>query len=184
MDVRFYLKSVADKSGDNPIEVSLSSGGARYRSTTGYKIAAAKWDKALQRVRRGAVNVSGMQYSIINAALDNIRAHFGALDDVSKKYTKDGLEAEFRQFTGRGNTKGGDTSGDRRTMAELLRKFCAEQGSVNGWSDNTYKRFKTLGNHLEAYKPGLRPGNRISRMCAMCSASAALRACVIRMCIT
>ncbi len=158
MEINFYLNSSPDLSGDKPIVVTFTTNGIRFRSSTGYKIADAKWDKTAQRVRRGAVNAAGMPYNIINAGLDKMRAHFGAIDDVSKRYTKDDLAEAYNTYrggltTGKGKPK---TYAGVGTVKQTMLKFTVEQGQLNGWKEATFKKFKTLENHIEAYKPGLK----------------------------
>ena len=167
MEVRFYLHPKPGKSGEHQILISLSSHGARLLTTTGYKIAADKWDKAQQKVKRGATNTSGLPYNTINAALDKTRVHFGAIDDVARKFTKESLAAEYRAFRGIEPTadrrsRPADTEGTldgNPLLQNLLLKFMVEQGQLNGWSDSTRKKFHTLGNHLKAHKPDMRAGD-------------------------
>lgn len=162
MDVRFYISSQAGKSGESQIIVSLSTNGVRVKTSTGYKIDPKNWDAKSQRVKRGTQNQAGLQYNVVNAALDRTRAHFGAMDDVSRRFTKDELAEEYRAFRGisqkqeRGEgEKGADAAGGH-SVRSLLIKFTAEQGGLNGWSESTFKKFKTLGNHLETYRRDMR----------------------------
>lgn len=155
MDIRFYISPQLGKSGESPILVSLSTNGVRVKTSTGYKINPSNWDAKNQRVKRGTQNQAGQQYNIINAALDNTRAHFGAMDDVVRKFTKEELAEEYRLFRGlRPSRKESADQGVSgiHTVQGMLIKFMTEQGRLNGWSDGTYKKFKTLGNHLNAYK--------------------------------
>lgn len=164
MEVRFYLHPKPDKSGENQILISLSSNGARFLTTTGYKIIADKWDKAQQKVKRGATSASGIPYNIINAALDKTRVHFGSMDDVARKFTKEELAEEYRSYRGltpkpAKNGDGESAQGGNGTVKSALLKFTTEQGRLNGWSDSTFKKFKTLENHLSAYKSDMAIGD-------------------------
>ena len=161
MDVRFYIDAKPDKTGDCPILLSLASCGARWRTTTGYKITADKWDKDKQRVKRGASNAGGMQYNIINAGLDKIRAHFGAIDDTGKRFTKDDIAEIYDEFKGskrreKRKAKETNTSDVVTTFKQAMLRFTTEQGRLNGWGEATRKKFKTLENHVESYKPNLK----------------------------
>lgn len=166
MDIRFYLDPRPDKAGENSILVSLSTGSFRIKTTTGYKIAADRWDKAQQKVKRGAVSASGLPYNIINAALDKTRVHFGTIDDVTRRLTKEELAEEYRLFRGvslkTGKNEDGkcETDGNgKRSVKSILLKFKIEQGRLNGWSDSTFKKFKTLENHLSAYRSDMAVGD-------------------------
>lgn len=80
MAVNFYLDKRADKHGDCPIRVSISILGARFASSTGYKVAPTKWDQNKQQVRKGSTAGAGVVYSTINAALSKISEHFNAYE--------------------------------------------------------------------------------------------------------
>ena len=80
MAVNFYLDKRADKHGDCPIRVSISIFGARFISSTGYKVAPTKWDQNKQQVKKGSTAGAGVTYSTINAALAKIAEHFSAYE--------------------------------------------------------------------------------------------------------
>lgn len=48
MAVKFYLEKRPDKSGDNPIRVSISINGNRFVSSTGFSISPDKWTGIVQ----------------------------------------------------------------------------------------------------------------------------------------
>ena len=85
MAVRFYLDSRANKQGDHPIRASISIGGDRFITSSGYSIAKEKWDTNNQQVKRGCSNAKGETYSTINAQLKNIDAYFDNLEDDFKR---------------------------------------------------------------------------------------------------
>lgn len=155
MDINFYLAPASDKNGDCAIRVSVVTHGSRLLTSTGYKINPKMWEKAVQRVRRGAVNAKGMPSNIINAGLDAIRAHFGRLDDVSRTFIKDDLHREFLECMGRKPRKGEEEK-DGLPVTDIIRRFVVEAGNRNGWTLGTVQKFGTLGNHLERYRPSLK----------------------------
>ena len=120
----------------------------------------AKRDTEQQKVKRGAMNARKMTYSAINAGLDRIRAHFGAMDDVTRRFTKEELTAEYRRFIGldSGKVRRGTTTTEAESLQNALLKFMVEQGQLNGWSEATFKKFRTVGKHWEAYREDLRIG--------------------------
>ncbi len=152
MDINFYLVPVSDKNGDCAIRVSVATHGSRLLTSTGYKINPKMWDKAVQRVRRGAVNAKGMPSNIINAGLDSIRTHFGRLDDVSRSFAKEDLRREFLECMGKKPRKGAVEKKDELPVADIIRRFVVDAGSRNGWTLGTVRKFGTLGNHLEYKK--------------------------------
>ncbi|MCM1168530.1 MAG: site-specific integrase [Bacteroides sp.] len=156
MDINFYLTTTADKQGDCGIRVSVATQGVRLLTSTGYKINPKMWEKPVQRVRRGAVNAKGMPSNIINAGLDNIRAHFGRLDDISRSFTLEELRQEFLSCTGKKGRKAKETEKDGITVSDAIKRFVVDSGNRNGWTMSTVQKFNTLSGHLARYSPGLK----------------------------
>ena len=105
MAVKFYLDKRTDRKGDAPIRVSIIIKGARYLTSTGYKVAPSKWDTDKQQAKKGKVNAADMQGQDINAALARINAHFAAMESEALlrnlSPTLDELKAEFARMFGR-----------------------------------------------------------------------------------
>ena len=156
MRIRFYLDSKAAKDGDSPIAVSITSKGNRFYTSTGYRIASGKWNPEKQEARHGAVNAQGMQYSAINAGLYAIRSHFGRLDDTGRAWTKEEIRDAWQEFRGLGKAGLAAAEPEGKSLESLLLEFVEEQGALHSWTPATYKKYKTITNHLRGYRPDAR----------------------------
>lgn len=155
MAVNFYLDKRTDKKGDAPIRMSITIRGARYLTSTGYKIAPGKWDATRQQVRRGCTNSSGATYAVINSILAKIADHFASYENEciieNRRPNVDALKVEFSQHFGRKNKAAAETKTRVMTVLDYLDIFTAEMGDVNQWTDGTIKKFAAFRNHLKEY---------------------------------
>ncbi len=158
MAVNFYLDNRTDKKGDAPIRMSITIRGARYLTSTGYKIAPAKWDAAKQQARRGCSNATGVTYAVINSVLAKIAEHFAAYENecisTDSRPNVDNLKNEFAKHFGRKSTAK-ETAARTLTLFDYLDIFTAEMGEANQWTDGTREKFAALKNHFAGYKPDL-----------------------------
>jgi integrase len=159
MAVNFYLDNRTDKKGDAPIRMSVTIRGARYLTSTGYKIAPAKWDAARQQARRGCSNSNGVTYSAINSALAKITDYFTDFENrcITENIRPgvDALKTEFARHFGRKNKQVKETSSKTLTVLDYLDMFTAEMGAANQWTDGTRKKFAAFRNHLEEFNSKL-----------------------------
>lgn len=158
MAVNFYLDNRTDKKGDAPIRMSITIRGARYLTSTGYKIAPAKWDAAKQQARRGCSNATGVTYAVINSVLANIAEHFAAYENecisTDSRPNVDNLKNEFAKHFGRKSTAK-ETASRTLALFDYLDIFTAEMGEANQWTDGTREKFAALKNHFAGYNPDL-----------------------------
>lgn len=159
MAVNFYLDKRTDKKGDAPIRMSITIRGARYLTSTGYKIAPAKWDATRQQARRGCSNSSGVTYTVINSILAKIADHFARYENEciteNRSPDVDALKLEFAQYFGRKNKAAAETKTRIMTVLDYLDIFTAEMGDVNQWTDGTVKKFAAFRNHIKEYNSKL-----------------------------
>lgn len=159
MAVNFYLDKRTDKKGDAPIRMSITIRGARYLTSTGYKIAPTKWDGARQQVRRGCSNATGVTYAVINAALAKITDHFTGFENEcitgDQRPNIDALKNEFAANFGRKSTAAVTPDEKPLTLFDYLDMFTAEMGEANQWTDGTRQKFAALKNHFVGYNPEL-----------------------------
>lgn len=158
MAVNFYLDNRTDKKGDAPIRMSITIRGARYLTSTGYKIAPAKWDAAKQQARRGCSNATGVTYAVINSVLAKIAEHFAAYENecisTDSRPNVDNLKNEFAKHFGRKSTAK-ETASRTLALFDYLDIFTAEMGEANQWTDGTREKFAALKNHFAGYNPDL-----------------------------
>ncbi len=163
MATNFYLDKRTDKKGDAPIRVSIAIKGARFVSSTGYKIAPAKWDAGKQQARKGSSNAAGMTWSVINTALSRIAEHFAVyesqcmLNDLS--LDAEVLKSEFVQTFGRKQTSSDTSESLNESEARVLEfwdyyeMFITERSATNQWTRATHQKFNALRSHLESWCP-------------------------------
>ena len=156
MATNFYLESRTDKQGNAPIRVSVSIRGARFITSTGFKIAPTKWDADKQQVKRGCSNSQGVTYSTINTQLLRISEHFAAFENKclieGREIDKEALHEEYADNFGKASTQ---QQPAQKTFFELMDLFLDEMGTKNNWTIAVPKKFRTLKNHLEVWKPQL-----------------------------
>ena len=158
MAVNFYIDKRTDKKGDAPIRISVTIGGARLLTSTGYKIAPTKWDAARQQIRRGSTNASGITYAVINAALAKIAEHFATFENecLAKGVHTDAeaLKREFAVHFGRKQAAEQTNAKERiLTFWDYYKMFVDEMGTKNQWSIATHQKFAALENHITDYNP-------------------------------
>lgn len=155
MAVNFYLEKRTDKKGDAPIRVSVMIRGARLVTSTGYKIAPAKWDAAKQQVKRGCSNAQGITYAVINAYLLRISELFTAFENAclmsGRTLEKTALHDEYARNFGKGTAP----EEKQLTFSEVWKIFVDEMGTQNQWTKATYQKFSALKNHVEAWNDGV-----------------------------
>ena len=151
MAVNFYLDKRADKHGDCPIRVSISIFGARFISSTGYKVAPAKWDQSKQQVKKGSTAGAGVTYSTINAALAKLSEHFSAyehqcmLDKI--KPTSAEIKKELAEHFARKKT----TGGKQALIFDYFELYYSEVPKQNQWSLSTCKSFRKMVNYIDEF---------------------------------
>ena len=158
MAVNFYIDKRTDKKGDAPIRISVTIGGARLLTSTGYKIAPTKWDAARQQIRRGSTNASGITYAVINAALAKIAEHFATFENecLAKGVHTDAeaLKREFAVNFGRKQPAEQTNTKERiLTFWDYYKMFVDEMGTKNQWTIATHQKFAALKNHITDYNP-------------------------------
>ena len=160
MAIKFYLDKRPDKSGDAPIRVSITIRGARFMTSTGYKVNPGKWDARKQQARKGTTNAAGMTWAVINAALARISEHFMAYEsdciynNVSPNV--DALKAEFARVFGRYHSKP-DASASNTAPAfwDYYQMFISERSETNQWTRATLQKFAALKSHLSGWRSSL-----------------------------
>lgn len=157
MAVKFYLDKRTDRKGDAPIRVSIIIKGARYLTSTGYKVAPSKWDTDKQQAKKGKANAAGMQGQDINAALARINAHFAAMESEALlrnlSPTLDELKAEFARMFGRQHQATEKTADESAPdFWVYYRQFIAERSASNQWTIATHQKFNALKQHLIGWR--------------------------------
>ena len=153
MAVRFYLDSRADKKGDHPIRASISIGGDRFITSSGYSIAKEKWNTSSQQVKRGCSNAKGETYSTINARLKEIDAHFENLEDDYKRRKIDKVDIREEWAEKFGKRKNKKAEKGNRGFFDYLKEFTTSQSKLMGWSNSMHEKYQALENHIKGLEP-------------------------------
>lgn len=167
MAVNFYIDNRTDKKGDASIRVSIIIKGVRYLTSTGYKIAPAKWMADKQQVRKGSNNAAGMTWVVINSALARISNHFMTyeneclLNNVSPDMEM--LKLEYARVFGRRHATAASMSvaKDKNSLDlwDYYQLFIDERSATNQWTSATHQKFKALKSHLDGWNQNLSFGD-------------------------
>lgn len=157
MATNFYIDKRTDKKGDAPIRMSITIRGARYLTSTGLKIAPAKWDATKQQCRKGATNSTGMQWTAINSTLARIAEHFAAYESscIANDITPDtdAIKAEYaRNFDKKRRTDSNAEDTPTIDFFSYFDMFVKERSNTNQWTPGTLQKFAALKKHLAGYK--------------------------------
>lgn len=161
MAVKFYLDNRPDKKGDHAIRVSISLGGERFLTTTGFNISPDKWtgdspkkkSEEPQRVKQGCYNSKGENYSTINAHLKYIDSIFASYESDLKQNKIE--EVDIKQLYSDHFGKKKKNKETEKTLFNYLDEFTKEMGSKNSWTTAVYDKFNALKNHLEQFNKNL-----------------------------
>ena len=152
MAVNFYLDKRTDKKGDAPIRMSIMIQGARYLTSTGYKIAPAKWDETKQQARKGCSNAAGLTWAVINSALAKIAEHFakyeGECISTGTHPDTEAIKIEFARHFGRTRNLPTQEAAPAFGFWDYYAQFVDERGSENSWTIATHQKFAALKKHL------------------------------------
>lgn len=161
MATKFYIDSRTDKKGDAAIRVSIAIKGMRFVTSTGLKLAPAKWDDNNHRAKKGVSNSAGMTWAQINSRLSEILTHFDKYENdcIIKNSIPDvnALKAEFASVFGK-KTK--ETKTETIELYEpgfwdYYNMFISERSVTNEWTAATKQKFHALKSHLQGWRKNL-----------------------------
>lgn len=136
-----------------PIRMRVVYAGNRIEFTTGYRIDLAKWDADKQRVRNGSTNKLKQTASEINTDLNdysttiqNIFKEFEVIEVVPEPMeVKEAFNRKYKKNQEKEESKENTST---ITFFSAFDEFVKECGTQNNWTESTYKKFKTVKNHL------------------------------------
>lgn len=154
MAVKFYLdKSKPDKKGDYPIRASISIGGYRFITSSGYSISKQKWDFNNQQVKRGCSNAKGETYTSINSKLKEIDAYFENLEDDFKRRKIDTVDIRKHWEEKFGKRKNKIYEKGNPGFFDYLKEYTNAQSQQKGWSNSMHEKYQALANHIKDWNP-------------------------------
>ncbi|MCC8071928.1 MAG: tyrosine-type recombinase/integrase [Bacteroidales bacterium] len=155
MITNFYLDNKADRHGNKPIMVSLSTCGARHRATIGIKVNPGQWNPDKQRPKKGAANKAE-----IERAIKAITAHFSTYEETRKlenekrgkedrePITSADLKAEWSKSFSTRRSKAPDEKAAPLTIGDVIKLFVEAEGNLRNWTDGTKDKFHQLDTRL------------------------------------
>ena len=147
-----------------PIRLQVFFSSKRIDFTTGYRIDAAKWDSAKQRVKNNVTNKQNQSASQINADLAKYETYINEIfQDFEVREIEPTTEqikiafAEKLNPTPQKKQKSQATRGKAKKsdLFIVFDEFVRECGVQNNWTESTYEKFAAVKNHLTALKKGL-----------------------------
>ncbi|MBO4550209.1 MAG: phage integrase SAM-like domain-containing protein, partial [Bacteroidaceae bacterium] len=137
--------------------VSWNNGHYHCRFSSGFSVDETRWSQDVQRCKANSTHPGNISAAVINRrisdfenAADNIFVEFYNKDILP---TPEQFRTAFEAAIGRDSGNGGDNQ--RIPLRFAFRKFEAVVGTQNNWSDNTWKNFMTLYNHLQTFNSKL-----------------------------
>lgn len=138
-----------------PIRITINNQGKRITLSTGYRIDKIAWDETAQIVKQGYFNNQKEPYNIINSNLADQKSYidrFALKCQVDKiDVDLENLKVEFAEhFSRKRNTRHSEQIIEK-SFFDLWTEFQNENGKQNSWSDSTFEKFRSLGNHLKKF---------------------------------
>lgn len=158
MAINFYLDKRPDKSGDNPIRVSISLKGKRLVTSVGYSVSSVKWDNDKQIVKKGHINGKGIAYNVINSHLNRITSYFTEFENqaILSEDSQFDLKSIYTLKFGKGSRlQNALDAQETKTLFDRLDEFTTEMGISNQWTHSTYEKFAAIKNHLQRFNDDL-----------------------------
>lgn len=169
MATNFYLDkrpARTTKTGGVDIRVSISIKGARYMTTTGFKVSPAKWDATKQQAKKGATNGDGPSWAAVNSALSKIAEHFTryesdaitngrtpSREDIKTEYIKTFCPEGAKKVTARRASS--PAAAPDLSFWGCYSIFIRETAVKNQWTDATHEKFAALRQHLERFRKNI-----------------------------
>lgn len=117
----------------------------------GYTISPDKWSTDTQRCKKGAMNKKRFNYTVINREIQRlenmVESIFQRYEDNQIMPTAQDLKNDIHRMNGK------QSKVVIKTFSECLTEFCQEQSILNGWSNSTLVKLRTLNGHINTFKP-------------------------------
>lgn len=142
-----------------PIRMRVIYNCKRVEFTTGYRIDAAKWDEAKQRVRFGCTNKLKQSASEINS---DLLRYYTEMQNTFKEFevqqtmpTAEQLKEAFSRLHDAADGKVEVPKTVSFKPFDVFDEFTKECGMQNGWSAATYEKFAAVKAHLIKFDSGM-----------------------------
>ena len=142
-----------------PIRMRVVFDGQRIEFTTGYRIDAAKWDTAKQRVKNGCSNKLRQSASEINTDLlkyyTEIQGIFKRFEVADAMPTPEQIKVSFNSLHKPIEEAAEPVSEIKIGLLTAFDEFVKDCGVQNNWTHATYEKFAAVKNHLMTFKSEL-----------------------------
>ena len=141
-----------------PIRMRVNYSGHRIEFTMAYRIDAAKWDAAKQRVKNGCTNKLKVPASEINAELTR---SYTLIQDIFKEFELQELmpTTEQLKYVYTSRIKVEDPKDEelipQKTFWEIYDEFTEENGKLNDWTKATFEKFAAQRSHLHDFNSNI-----------------------------
>lgn len=145
-----------------PIFFRLTYNSNRLNLFTGYRIDRKFWNEKLLEVETGTQNGNGIRAEEINSKIGNLsselQSFFIKCQIEDRIPETEEVKTYFNLLKDKGE-KGrikkektlAKAEADQKTFFDVFDEFTSYSGKVNNWTDDTYKKFAALKNHLITY---------------------------------
>lgn len=148
-------KAGAIVSENVPIRMRVIYNGKRIEFTTGYRIDAAKWDDAKQRVKLGCTNKLKQSASEINADLlryyTEIQNIFKEFEVQNRMPSPEQLKDTFNRLHENQKVAVEVPKSILFKLLDVFPEFIKDCGTQNSWSEATYEKFAAVRSHLTKF---------------------------------
>lgn len=157
-NISFFLQKVYN-SGDyseSQIRMRVRWNGNMLQFNCGFTIAPSKWIAENSRCKKNSFNKKGYSSADINKELNRLEE---LAQDVFKSFEVQEVIPEKQEYKDLFNERNGKSVGNNPeeiTLDKCLLEFVSTQGTINGWTDGTMYKFRTLKKHLKEFKPDIR----------------------------
>ena len=138
-----------------PIRMRVVFNNKRVDFSTGYRIDFSKWDFDKQKVKSGCTNKLKQSASDINTELQK---YYTQIQDLFKIYetqdtipTAEILKNDFNKINK--SVKNKDNNINFLAAFDEFRRECGRQ---NNWTESTFKKIKSVRNHLDSFRSELK----------------------------
>ncbi|WP_297984865.1 site-specific integrase [uncultured Chryseobacterium sp.] len=146
-----------------PIFFRLTYNANRINLFTGYRIDRNLWNEQLLEVKKGSINKNGISAEEINTKIQTL------LSDLQTFFIKCQIEdripepSELKNYFNDLKDKGEKRKSkllnaaeeESKTFFDVYDEFTSYSGKINNWSEDTFKKFAALKNHLTEFNKDL-----------------------------
>lgn len=156
--ISFFLQKVYNSSdySESQIRMRVRWNGNMLQFNCGFTIAPLKWIAENSRCKKNSFNKKGYSSADINKELNRLEE---LAQDVFKSFEVQEVIPEKQEYKNLFNERNGKSVGNKPeeiTLDKCLLEFVSTQGTINGWTDGTMYKFRTLKKHLKEFKPDIR----------------------------